>query len=231
MANILKQLKDELGNNIFPNFNFPQRTLIPTSANLNSATYRISGHYRAEGANRTNCPTTKAFIMDVFSTTGNDPVGTAANQYVTQSIMDSDGDKWERRGTMTSATAITWGSWAKKGGSLSYERIFNSNSGVLNDGVAAFYPTTGCIEMPANANLNALDTTKYTGFYYCNANNGVTNMPSGVTLGVLINIAYSSILRAQIMIDINSSTPEMYMRTYFYDTGWHSVNWKKISHE
>lgn len=230
MANILKQLKDELGNDIFPNFNFPQRTLIPTSANLNSATYRISGHYRAEGANRSNCPTTKAFIMDVFSTTGNDPVGIAANQYVTQSIMDSDGDKWERRGTMTSATAITWGAWAKKGGSLSYERILGSNSGVFtDDSNTPFYPTMGCIELPTGTDLNKVADMSYTGFYYCNINKNIQHMPSGVNFGILLYVRYADTIRMQIMLDCKSATPELYIRGYFYDGGWQS--WKKVLHE
>lgn len=89
---------------------FTGGTAIPENADLNSATYQTLGNYYCKqnviAATLTNCPTTKAFTMKVFNSTG--------TGYVAQLIIEYDsGTVYYRH------YSSGWKSWTKIAGAAS----------------------------------------------------------------------------------------------------------------
>ncbi len=88
------------------------RTDIPKSANLNS--YVTVGCFRcttnANASSYSNCPTTKAFIMDVVSARGYDSTVTTSSGFIVQKILDTTGKEYLRE-VYASSSTILFGEW------------------------------------------------------------------------------------------------------------------------
>lgn len=90
------------------------RDHIPANSNLDN--YWQTGHYRCSSnvsvESLINCPTSYAFTMDVWGSTG---VGRYTEEstyvYLTQRIMDYKGNIYQRNGESGSGTIINWSEW------------------------------------------------------------------------------------------------------------------------
>lgn len=93
-------------------------TSIPASADLNTATYLTVGRYKCSSTatveTLTNCPTTQAFMMDVYNTldTSIDNQTTASWTSRTRKILDYVGNEWVQSVTRSSGT-LHYNDWMK----------------------------------------------------------------------------------------------------------------------
>lgn len=133
MANKLIQMQDGV-DNIYPNFNYPNRTEIGASENIN--TLKTSEHYKITSVsaltlyNQNKIPNNTTGIMDVFASIGGDPNA----DFVTQKLSDYLGNENVRVIGSEDSTIPTWTDWIS---------------------------TVKCRHIDSSMNLNTLTTIKH----------------------------------------------------------------------
>jgi hypothetical protein len=96
--------------------------LIPNNTDLNTDSYLAVGRYyvgtNGDAATLSHCPTTRAFMMEVFSLISNSDIDTEAGSgrymYRTREINDYEGNTWVQDCGRNVLGVWTYGSWNKR---------------------------------------------------------------------------------------------------------------------
>ena len=116
-------------------------TTIPELADLNTVTYLSIGRYvcggDARAINLVNCPTTKAFVMEVFNANAAtmDNETTATWIYRLRKIRDREGNEWTQRANSSSAAgSFTYGDWKKNAFTSDLPTVNNATLTIQKNG-------------------------------------------------------------------------------------------------
>ena len=93
------------------------RTQIPTNADLNNTAYVLNKGFAVNANNKAatikNSPVRVAFIMDVFSSVGNDTVVNGAWNYIFRRIITYVGEVWVQSASTNGSGVWSFGAWQK----------------------------------------------------------------------------------------------------------------------
>ena len=171
-------------------------TAIPSSADLNTATYLSVGRYHcyanADAATLANCPTTRAFVMEVFNSTevtlDNETTATWRNRI--RMITDYRGYQWVQWASSAStAGQFSYSSWQK----IVWESDMNTELAKKVD-VASI--DIGGQTTTLLALTKALGTagTNYARWFCKNdgESSGISDKPTGATNNSFVCVAYAT---------------------------------------
>lgn len=93
------------------------RTQIPANADLNNTAYVLNKGFAVNANNKAatikNSPVRVAFIMDVFSSVGNDTVVNGAWNYIFRRIITYVGEVWVQSASTNGSGVWSFGAWQK----------------------------------------------------------------------------------------------------------------------
>lgn len=93
------------------------RTQIPANADLNNTAYVLAKGFAVNANNKAatikNSPVRVAFIMDVFSSVGNDTVVNGAWNYIFRRIITYVGEVWVQSASTNGSGVWSFGAWQK----------------------------------------------------------------------------------------------------------------------